>query len=80
MPCCVFCPGRDGDELRAFPSIAKVAREAFDPQHQDCKGALINNITTSSKETAQVGEGKREVGGCVHACCRGQGRGPLSFF
>ncbi|GAX73312.1 hypothetical protein CEUSTIGMA_g766.t1 [Chlamydomonas eustigma] len=47
---------RDGDELKAFPSIAKVARAAFDPedQHPD-KAALINNITTSAKETAQSG-------------------------
>jgi intracellular sulfur oxidation DsrE/DsrF family protein len=47
---------RDGDELRAFPSIAKVARAAFDPEdHHPDKAALINNITTSAKETAQSG-------------------------
>ena len=47
---------RQGGQLHAFPSIAKVARAAFDPTdpHPD-KGSLINNITTSSKETAQSG-------------------------
>ncbi|KAG2446371.1 hypothetical protein HXX76_000957 [Chlamydomonas incerta] len=44
---------RSGGELRAFPSIAKVAREAFDPSNPDNKKSLINNITTSAKETAQ---------------------------
>ncbi|PNH11051.1 hypothetical protein TSOC_002124 [Tetrabaena socialis] len=47
---------RAGSELRAFPSIAKVAREAFDPQNPDNKKSLINNITTSAKETAQSGQ------------------------
>ncbi|KAG2433979.1 hypothetical protein HYH02_012441 [Chlamydomonas schloesseri] len=47
---------RSGGELRAFPSIAKVAREAFDPSNPDNKKSLINNITTSAKETAQCGQ------------------------
>ncbi|KXZ47374.1 hypothetical protein GPECTOR_36g95 [Gonium pectorale] len=47
---------RSGGELRAFPSIAKVAREPFDPHHPDNKKSLINNITTSAKETAQSGQ------------------------
>ncbi|GFH24936.1 uncharacterized protein HaLaN_22816 [Haematococcus lacustris] len=36
---------RDGDVLKAYPSIAKVAREAFDPDNPD-KSSLINNIST----------------------------------
>ncbi|EFJ50644.1 hypothetical protein VOLCADRAFT_120613 [Volvox carteri f. nagariensis] len=47
---------RAGSQLRAFPSIAKVAREAFDPRNPDNKKSLINNITTSAKETAQSGQ------------------------
>ncbi|MEW5297912.1 MAG: hypothetical protein WDW36_001090 [Sanguina aurantia] len=46
---------RCGSELLAFPSIAKVAREAFDPEHPSNKKSLINNITTSAKETATAG-------------------------
>ncbi|GIL83704.1 hypothetical protein Vretimale_10506 [Volvox reticuliferus] len=47
---------RSGSKLLAFPSIAKVAREAFDPRNPDNKKSLINNITTSAKETAQSGQ------------------------
>mmetsp|Transcript_8925 Transcript_8925/g.19044 ORF Transcript_8925/g.19044 Transcript_8925/m.19044 type:complete len:536 (+) Transcript_8925:283-1890(+) len=46
---------RDGVMLKAFPSISKVARAAFDPFHPD-KGALINNITTAAKETCRAGQ------------------------
>lgn len=47
---------RDGLELKAFPAIAKVARKAFDPEDPSHdKGALINNVTASSKETQQAG-------------------------
>lgn len=34
--------------------LLQVAREAFDPTHPD-KSSLINNITTSAKETQQAG-------------------------
>lgn len=47
---------RTAGELRAFPSIAKVAREAYDPLNPDNKKSLINNITTSAKETSQAGQ------------------------
>jgi len=45
---------RDGMQLKAFPSIAKVSSEAFDrrqPTHQ----SLINNITASAEATKADG-------------------------
>ncbi len=43
---------RDGDELLAMPSIAKIAREKDDASHSARRG-LINNITASG-DTAKV--------------------------
>lgn len=44
---------RDGDTLRAFPSICKVARETWDAANPS-RAQLINNITSSQKATSQV--------------------------
>ena len=69
---------REGDELRAFPSIAKVARDSFDASTAgaetcDLKAALINNITTSAKATQQVvgwaGHALERLGPQVCTCC-----------
>jgi hypothetical protein len=45
---------RDGGELRAFPSVAKVNRCTFDPANPT-RESLLNNITTSANETRQSG-------------------------
>jgi hypothetical protein len=45
---------RDGDELRAYPSVVKVNRQAFDPKHPT-RESLLNNITTSANETSSSG-------------------------
>lgn len=45
---------RDGGNLKAFPSIVKVAPKVFDPNEQD-RNALINNITNSGTTTKQPG-------------------------
>lgn len=45
---------RDGAQLRAFPSVAKIASQAFDPAKPD-HAALINNVTASSEKTRKAG-------------------------
>jgi hypothetical protein len=45
---------RQGDELRAYPSVAKVNRCTFDPANPT-RESLLNNITTSASETKQSG-------------------------
>lgn len=45
---------RDGDELRAYPSVVKVNRQTFDPEHPT-RESLLNNITTSANETSSSG-------------------------
>ncbi len=45
---------RDGDELRAFPSIAKVSSSRFVSTAVD-RGMLINNVTASATRTAKPG-------------------------
>jgi hypothetical protein len=45
---------RDGDHLRAYPSVVKVNRQTFDPEHPT-RESLLNNITTSANETCSSG-------------------------
>lgn len=45
---------RDGGQLRAFPSAAKIASAAFDPANPS-RSSLINNITASSEKTRRSG-------------------------
>ncbi len=64
--CACVCAWRAGRHVQ-------VAREAYDPLNPDNKKSLINNITTSAKETSQVGppgdeghrpgRGRRPAGG-----------------
>lgn len=45
---------RDGEMIKAFPSIAKVSSQRYDPQALD-RLMLINNVTTSSAATKAKG-------------------------
>jgi hypothetical protein len=46
---------RQGMELLAYPSIAKVAHEQYNPNNPSDKSSLINNITFSAKEVSKCG-------------------------